>query len=320
MRQQGFVSHIHEEAKVARYFKDWSRQVFLGQLALFVSSFDMAPGGWLEQIKQSLRDSTFAFPLLSRAAVDRPWINFESGGAFISENVQLIPLCHRDLRIADLGAPYSHLQAYDLRDPASVQNLVDSLAQRLELDQPTVDVNAFCDHVARLDAELDSLFSTFEELCAAPQVAAVLESTEPQPIILVPDQIEVWDDLELRTRLLNDQFIEVSGYTQDAMGFNVRRIPVPENVRCLAIEIKESANSVAHNYGQFLKVTINQRPLENLVPAHTHHLDAQFTIRGDGIFAYKLPPSVRSAGEVSTLTLTFWKMELRELLVRFYLV
>ncbi len=232
MKKRGFVSHIHEELTVAEYLKDWLESGFLGQLEVFVSTLDMEPGGWLEQVRRSLRGASFAFPLLSQAAMERPWINFESGGAYIADDVQLIPLCHRNLIPDRLVPPYSHLQSYDLRNVSSVALLVQYLARELGLRSPTLDLRAFSDEVGRLDAALNVCYGSFEDLKGTPELADALSEVRAPVEIAVQDrQVQVWNDLELRVAVHQQRVLELHGHTRDAMGLDITEVPIPAGAR-----------------------------------------------------------------------------------------
>ena len=170
MKKQGFISHIHEESQIAEYIKDWADEIFLGQLRIFVSSLDLHAGNWLQQTQDELKSASFVFPLLSWTSHERPWINFESGCAFASNKVKLIPLCHRGLKPSDLNAPYSFLQSYDLTDPLNVINLVQYLSSELELNITKINVDPFCEQIVQLGKGLFKMYTTFEELKAAEEL------------------------------------------------------------------------------------------------------------------------------------------------------
>jgi hypothetical protein len=318
MRKRGFLSHIHEESEIAEYIKNWFRGVFLGQLDIFVSSLDMEAGNWLEQIRNSLKDSSFVFPLLSKKSVDRTWVNFESGSAFMVDSVQLIPLCHKDLTPSDLTPPYSLFQAYDLRKPDSVTSLVQYLSGELDLDMPKIDAEAFCDEILRLDKILYKFFRSFEELKSSEELQEAFANVEG--LIEVPiSEIEIWDELELRARIHNDRIIEASGYTRDAMGFNIYNIEVPKGCNYLIVEFENTDNAISHDLDKLLKLIINRQNVKSFVRGHVHHDDSQFIVKGDGLFVFELPSIVKHVDRIDSMNFTFWRIELQGLLIRLYL-
>jgi len=318
MRKKAFLSHIHEESKIAKYIKNWFRDAFLGQLDIFVSSRDIEVGNWLEQIRNSLRNSSFVFPLLSRKSVGRTWVNFESGSVFMADEAQLIPLCHKDLTPSDLTLPYSLFQAYDLKKPDSVTSLVQCLARELDLDMPKIDAEAFCDEITRLDKILYKFFRSLEELKSSEELQEAFANVED--LIEVPIQeIEIWDELELRARIHNDRIIEASGYTRDAMGFNIYNIKVPKRCNYLVVELENTDNAISHDLDKMLKLLINRQNVRSSITEHVHYHDSQFIVKGDGLFVFELPSIVKHVGKIDSMNFTFWRIELQGLLMRLYL-
>lgn len=318
MRKQGFISYIHEEEQLAEYIKSWCNQAFLGQLDLFVSSLDMQPGGWLAQLRRSLRRSSFVFPLLSQCSMGRPWINFESGSAFMASGVELIPLCHKDITPSDLANPYSAVQAYDLREPTSVMALIQYLSGELDLDVPRVDVNTFSREIIRLDSILYRFFHSFEELKDAAELRDSLMNVD-SPIEIPINDIDLWDELELRVRVHNNRVVELSGYTRDAMGFNVHNIEVPEGCQYLLVKVENVENAISHDQDKLLKVVLDRQNVKARIDGHGHFDDSQFTVKGDGFFVFELPLSVKNTGKIKSASFVFWRIELQRLLMRFYL-
>lgn len=317
MKKEGFISHIHEESQVAEYISQWLKSAFLGQLDLFVSSMDLVPGNWLTQIQNSLKRSAFVFPLLSKESMKRPWINFESGSAFMSENTEIIPLCHMDLSPSGLIVPYSYFQAYDLRNPKSVYLLIGYLANELKLDTPNIDPTEFCEEINRLDKVLYKFFPSFADLKLAEELLNKLDDVDA-PLEISINEVESWNELDLRYKIHNQRTIEASGYTRQTMGFNIYNVEVPKGRKFLLVEFENTANSTSHDLDKLLKLNINRDTVNSYVKGHIHYNDDQFTLKGDGFFAYELPPTVKEQGKIEILTFAFWKIELHNLLMRLY--
>ncbi len=79
-----------------------------------------------------------------------------------------------------------------------------------------------------------------------------------------------------------------------------------------------ATKAVSHDRDRFLKVTLNMRSPEYALPGQAHYGDQQYTIKGDGFFVFLLPYSIRMDGLIRTLTFTFWKIDLKELLIALY--
>lgn len=128
-----FISHIHEESKLALVLKDWTESTFAGQCDVFVSSdADDIPAGskWLDQIDSALGDSKVFITMCSPNSIIRPWINFETGCAWIKQT-PIIPICHSGLSKSNLPQPLSMFQALDLEEEGFSGLLFGALGKHL---------------------------------------------------------------------------------------------------------------------------------------------------------------------------------------------
>jgi hypothetical protein len=136
-----FISHISEEAEVAIWMKGSISKLLLGNVQFFVSSDRAAIIGgdrWLNKIEDALRDAPIVLVLCSPRSVQRPWVNFEAGGAWIAGK-RVVPVCHVGMRPADLPEPLRSLQAYDLLQGQDFQDMVALLAGKAGLNKPDFD-------------------------------------------------------------------------------------------------------------------------------------------------------------------------------------
>src|ERR1035441_10149569 len=114
-----FISHIHEDSSIATAIEDLIGTALLGSVEVFNTSnrASIAPGQpWRDLIIQNLTRCAAALIVSTPQSVVSPWVNFESGGAWVSEK-QVIPCCARGMRISSLPAPLSHLQALEVAKP-----------------------------------------------------------------------------------------------------------------------------------------------------------------------------------------------------------
>src|SRR5262245_36776399 len=82
-----FVSHISEEGDIAALLKLMIEEDFIGQVKLFASSdITSIRGGenWLDAIRDGIGKSAAVLVLCSHASVQRPWVQFEIGAAWIT--------------------------------------------------------------------------------------------------------------------------------------------------------------------------------------------------------------------------------------------
>jgi hypothetical protein len=130
-----FVSHITAEAPIALVLKNWITSTFSGQCEVFVSSDQgdlLAGTRWLVQLEQAMESAKVFLVLCSPASVHRPWINFETGCAWI-RHVPTIPLCHSGQTTGTLPSPLSALQALEIEASDFTQVFLSSLARHLDI-------------------------------------------------------------------------------------------------------------------------------------------------------------------------------------------
>ena len=135
-----FISHIREEAVVARAFKEAIEKGFLGLAEVFVSSDENSvPLGqnWLDRVTLGLRTAKAMLIVCSPVSVARPWINFEAGAAW-TRNIDAIPLCHSGLRPVDLPIPLSLLQGVSAADPDKIRGVFATVANKLGSKIPEI--------------------------------------------------------------------------------------------------------------------------------------------------------------------------------------
>jgi hypothetical protein len=155
-----FLSHIHEESKLAQVVKEWIESTFTGQIQVFVSSdIKDVPAGsrWLSQIDSALTSSALFLMLCSPASLSRSWINFEAGCAWIKK-VPLIPICHSGMHKSDLPPPISIFQAIEIDADNFVSDFFESLKIHFKIAKlPRIDKNAM---LQELKQALNSIEST----------------------------------------------------------------------------------------------------------------------------------------------------------------
>ena len=133
-----FLSHVSSEEPLAKVLKKWIETAFEGRVKVFVSgAIDDLPAGepWLDSLNQALSEAKGLIVLFSPYSITRPWVIFESGGAWV-RNIPIISICHSGQTKADLPPPLSFFQALDLGAPGFFHDLVQSLAKKLTLKVP----------------------------------------------------------------------------------------------------------------------------------------------------------------------------------------
>ena len=144
MPTQIFISHITEDAAVAASLKQAMTEDFLGQLTVFLSSdTDSIAAGeeWFSSISRALRDSSIFIVLCSPMALERPWVNFEAGAAWMRE-IPVIPACFDGLRPRKLPMPLAARQGLELDEAPGLRRLYARVAHELGFHSPARDYDA----------------------------------------------------------------------------------------------------------------------------------------------------------------------------------
>jgi hypothetical protein len=153
-----FISHAHEEQAVAVFLETELRRMFLGGLDFFVSSDRrILRGGdeFLQKIKDALGRASVVLALLSPRSVDRAWISFESGAAWLRSRV--VPLCHSGLKPSQLPQPLQSLIGFDLHEAIDLHDLCELLGEAASLSSPDADWHALASSLGAVVAELGPL-------------------------------------------------------------------------------------------------------------------------------------------------------------------
>src|ERR1041384_5568943 len=112
-----FISFIHEEQKIAELVQELIQAGLEGKAEPFLASGEDIQLGenWLARLKAELTTAEVVLLLLSPAALERSWVNFEAGAAWLAGK-KLIPLCYGGLQKGELPRPYADLQVLELRE------------------------------------------------------------------------------------------------------------------------------------------------------------------------------------------------------------
>jgi len=152
-----FISHITEEAPLAHVLKEWMEGSFPGLIEVFVSSDvrDLPAGKkWLDEIDTALQNAKMFLVLCSPHSLPRPWINFETGCAWI-KRIPILPLCHSGQTKGNLPPPISEFQALEVEDTSFIGDFLNSLAQHLSISKlPRIDQQAMGKEISSALAQI----------------------------------------------------------------------------------------------------------------------------------------------------------------------
>lgn len=133
-----FVSHVHEDARLAAEIRRWVDEALLGAVEFFISSDDasLPPGSdWPTMLKKSLADASIALLIISPASIERRWIYFEAGAAYL-RGIPVVPICVNGVTLASLQPPLMFFQALELPNQESERRLVRLIAEHTGLRTP----------------------------------------------------------------------------------------------------------------------------------------------------------------------------------------
>ena len=132
-----FISHIQEEFQVALVLKKWIDSAFADHCEVLVSTDPEnipAVAQYLEKNEQALSDIKALIILCSPNSLQRPWISFEVGCAWM-QKIFIIPVCYSGLSLAELPQPLATFSGFDLNQKDFPQKLFFTLAQELGISQ-----------------------------------------------------------------------------------------------------------------------------------------------------------------------------------------
>jgi hypothetical protein len=130
-----FISHIQEEFQIALVLKKWIESSFSEYCEVLVSSDPEdipTMAQYLEQDQQALLDVKASIVLCSPRSLQKPWISFEAGCAWIRK-ILVIPICYAGLTPPELPQPLATFPGFDLDQRDFPQKLFMALAKELGL-------------------------------------------------------------------------------------------------------------------------------------------------------------------------------------------
>ncbi len=140
MKQSLFLSHSSEEQLLAHRLKTFLEAVFRSQIEVFVSSDNIAcmpPGtDWFKKIKEEIQAARIVLLLLGPHSIDRPWIHFEAGAAWLLPEKQVLPAMHSGLSAEQLPELFKNPQSLTLESSAGLNSLLNTINRTYQVDIP----------------------------------------------------------------------------------------------------------------------------------------------------------------------------------------
>jgi hypothetical protein len=190
-----FVSHVTEDAEVAGLLKETLEDDFAQGIELFVSSEVGAMHGgekWLDAIQLQLQRSKAVIVLCSTVSIERPWVQFEVGAAWM-KGLPIIPVCHSGLTLEHLKAPLAQMHGLELGEKQGVQCLYTTISRLLERRQDVEprDLPALLAKIHRLEERLRGPFTAQFE-----RYIDIIAPREALKVGTIPDDAAVRTDIK----------------------------------------------------------------------------------------------------------------------------
>lgn len=131
-----FISFVHEDKAIAEAVKRILEYELRPQVKVFMTTDQsqmLAGDDWLKRIKEELTRASIVMLMMSRRSIQKPWVNFEAGAAWIMGK-RVIPVCFGNQSKASLPHPYSQWQAVQI--PDDERYLVNTVAGALGIPRP----------------------------------------------------------------------------------------------------------------------------------------------------------------------------------------
>lgn len=131
-----FISHVTEDYELAKSIDKWLNRKLAGSVKVFISTDkeDGIRGGmvWWDKIREELRNAELLVVVISSRSQTRPWIYFESGGAYFA-GIPTIPLII-DMEISDFKPPLNLFQAYRMNSSDDMKAFFNLVVEKFDRD------------------------------------------------------------------------------------------------------------------------------------------------------------------------------------------
>lgn len=172
-----FISHITEEKDLALLLQERISEDFIGAVDVFVSSDNQSIGAGkiiVNEITQALKTADIALIICSKQSIARPWVNFESGAAWI-RGIDPIPVCHTNITPSGLPPPYGVLNGVLASEAAGIETIYRTIAKKggfrfpakADIDGIVRDVRAFerkYGYIGRIRDRVQEVLRVFPDL------------------------------------------------------------------------------------------------------------------------------------------------------------
>ncbi len=128
-----FISHIQQELQVAQVLQRWIEAAFADRCEVWAGTDpEVIPelSQYLEKNEEAFLEMKALIILCSPHSVQKPWISFEAGCAWLRK-IFILPLCYAGMSPSDLPSPLSAFSSLEMNQTDFPQRIISTLAQEL---------------------------------------------------------------------------------------------------------------------------------------------------------------------------------------------
>jgi hypothetical protein len=192
-----FISHIAEEKPIALRLQRLLHDALSPTVPIFVSSdYKSIESGekWYEAILGGLKRSQVVIVLLSRASIERRWINYESGFG-MGQEARVIPVVCRALKKGEIGMPLSELHARALDDRNDLQALLNDVALVCHISGSHEPIGQFLIDLSSVEAQIPSSGLEVEVFRKDMALYVTIRNTGNRPLDMVDAELLIHEEL-----------------------------------------------------------------------------------------------------------------------------
>ena len=159
-----FVSHVHEDAEIAKKIQQWLNDKLAKSINVFVSSDkkESMPGGtsWWDEIRSNLTKSQLLVAIITKRSKNRSWIYFEVGGAYF-QKINVLPILI-GVPKNEINSPLSQITYYDFSNEEDFNFFCNKILKEYDLATELSDLNIL-KNIISMDERIQQKFSIHVE-------------------------------------------------------------------------------------------------------------------------------------------------------------
>ena len=223
-----FISHASGEAPLAEILQQHITKDFIGLVEVFVSSdgTSIAVGDdWLDGVVKALQRADLYAVLCSQHSLERRWINIELGAA-LARSKTIIPICHTDLKAAQLQRPLADSEAIQASDADGLRRLYSRFADELGSAIPSVDFNALATEVRAFEVRHSEQKDTVAEAFYSGAETKTTDQVVLNPKVLCATSKQYQATIGEDIQLIREAFPEAVSHLVSTSSADLRKLLV----------------------------------------------------------------------------------------------